>query len=184
MKKPIEIFKGFFQMGLLATGGGHALLQQIEKRLIDRDHLLTAEELTDLTTLASSIPGSFGLNLSLAVGYRLGGWRGAALAALGVLALPLILFTLMAMLYFNLQDAAWIQRFLRGMRPAIVALMVMPCYRLGKAARLNLSNIWIPLLTIMAVVVFRITPIYIIVLVGGCAYLYGRFVKPQENDKD
>lgn len=121
MKKPIEIFKGFFQMGLLATGGGHALLQQIEKRLIDRDHLLTAEELTDLTTLASSIPGSFGLNLSLAVGYRLGGWRGAALAALGVLALPLILFTLMAMLYFNLQDTAWIQRFLRGMRPAIVA---------------------------------------------------------------
>lgn len=88
------------------------------------------------------------------------------------------------MLYFNLQDTAWIQRFLRGMRPAIVALMVMPCYRLGKAARLNLSNIWIPLLTIMAVVVFRITPIYIIVLVGGCAYLYGRFVKPQENDKD
>lgn len=45
--------------------------------------------------------------------------------------------------------------------------MVMPCYRLGKAARLNLSNIWIPLLTIMAVVVFRITPIYIIVLVGA-----------------
>ena len=112
------------------------------------------------------------------------GWRGSALAALGVLALPLILFTLMAMLYFNLQDTAWIQRFLRGMRPAIVALMVMPCYRLGKAARLNLSNIWIPLLTIMAVVVFRITPIYIIVLVAGCAYLYGRFVKPQENDKD
>ena len=72
-----EIFKEFLQMGLLACGGGHALLAQISRKLVNRRQVLTSEELADMTTMAASVPGPFGLNLSIAVGHRLSGWRGA-----------------------------------------------------------------------------------------------------------
>lgn len=179
-----EIFKEFLQMGLLACGGGHALLAQISRKLVNRRQVLTSEELADMTTMAASVPGPFGLNLSIAIGHRLSGWRGGTLAALATLIWPVVAFSLLALLYFSLPEGGWVQRFLRGLRPAIAALMLMPCYRLGQAACLNLTNIWLPLLTITAMVIFRITPIYVILAVALCAYLYGRFVKPQETEKD
>jgi chromate transporter len=65
----------------------------------------------------------------------------------------------------------------RGIRPAVVALIAVPTFRLGQRAKLNKFTIWIPVVCALAIWALGVSPIYIIIIAGVAGYLYGRFIK-------
>ena len=65
----------------------------------------------------------------------------------------------------------------RGIRPAVVALIAVPTFRLGQRAKLNRYTIWIPVVSALAIWALGISPIYIIIIAGLGGFLYGRFVQ-------
>ena len=62
----------------------------------------------------------------------------------------------------------------RGIRPAVVALIAVPTFRLGQRAKLNAFTIWIPIACALAIWALGVSPIYIILIAGVAGYLYGR----------
>ena len=69
----------------------------------------------------------------------------------------------------------------RGIRPAVVALIAVPTFRLGQRAKLNWYTVWIPVVYALAIWALGVSPIYIIIIAGLAGYLYGRFV---QGDKE
>jgi len=68
----------------------------------------------------------------------------------------------------------------RGIRPAVVALIAVPTFRMAKSAKVTLSNCWIPIACALAIWLLGVSPILIIIIAGVSGYVYGQYVKPTE----
>ena len=169
-----ESFKTFFKIGMFTLGGGYAMIPIIEEEVVNRHRWVDKEEMLDLIAIAQSCPGVFAINISIFVGYKLKKVRGAIATALGT-ALPSFLIILaIAMFFHQFEDNRYIAAMFRGIRPAVVALIAVPTFNLGKSAQLNRFTVWIPVVSALAIWLLGVSPIWIIIAAGLGGYIYGR----------
>jgi chromate transporter len=81
----VGVFRVFLGVGATTFGGMWAATGKLEQDLVHRTGWLPAEELRASFVLATLIPAPRFLGLGGLVGFRVGGWLGAFLAALGLL---------------------------------------------------------------------------------------------------
>ena len=79
------------------------------------------------------------------------------------------------MFFHNFKDNPWVEKFFKGVRPAVVALIAAPCFKMAKTANISWRNAWIPIVCCLLIALFGVSPIYIIIAAGVSGYLYGRW---------
>ena len=169
-----ESFKTFFKIGMFTLGGGYAMIPIIEEEVVNRHRWVDKEEMLDLIAIAQSCPGVFAINISIFVGYKLRKVRGAIATALGT-ALPSFLIILaIAMFFHQFEDNRYIAAMFRGIRPAVVALIAVPTFNLGKSAQLNRFTVWIPVVSALLIWLLGVSPIWIIIAAGLGGYIWGK----------
>lgn len=154
------IFASFFRIGLFTFGGGYAMIPLIEREMIDRRAWIERREFLDLLTLAQSVPGPIAVNTAVFVGYRMRGLPGALAALLGTVLPSFAIILLIALFFANIRENPVVDAAFRGMRPAVVALIVGPVLSLSRGMR------W-PMLGIIAAAALVIwglgwSPIYVL----------------------
>ena len=174
------LFYTFFRIGLFTLGGGYAMIPLIEAEVVDKRKWIDKTLFMDLIAVAQSCPGVFAINLSIFIGYRLRGVKGAALATLGTALPSLFIILAVAMFFQNFQNVPWVAATFAGIRPAVVALIAIPTWNMARRAGINLMNCWIPIGSAMLIWLLGVNPIYIILAAGVGGYLYGQFLKPSE----
>ena len=169
-----ESFKTFFKIGIFTLGGGYAMIPLIEEEVVNKKQWVTKDEMLDLIAIAQSCPGVFAINIATFIGYKLRKTRGAICTTLGT-ALPSFLIILaIAMFFSQFKDNKVVAAIFRGIRPAVVALIAVPTFNLGKRAQLNRYTIWIPIACALAIWALGVSPIYIIIIAAIGGYLYGK----------
>jgi chromate transporter len=142
--------------------------------VVNRHRWVDKEEMLDLIAIAQSCPGVFAINISIFVGYKLKKVRGAIATALGT-ALPSFLIILaIAMFFHQFEDNRYIAAMFRGIRPAVVALIAVPTFNLGKSAQLNRFTVWIPVVSALLIWLLGVSPIWIIIAAGLGGYIWGK----------
>lgn len=126
------IFFSFFRIGLFTFGGGYAMIPIIESEIIDRRRWIDRSEFLDLLTLAQSVPGPIAVNTSVFVGYKVRGLRGAAAALLGAVLPSFAIILLVALFFAGIRQNAVVDAAFKGMRPAVVALIMGPVVSLAR----------------------------------------------------
>jgi chromate transporter len=175
-----ESFKTFFRIGLFTIGGGYAMIPIIEADVVEKFKWVNREEFLDLMAIAQSCPGIFAVNMSIFIGYKLKGVKGSVTCALGTI-LPSFLIILAVALFFQqFRENETVQSIFKGIRPAVVALIAAPTFKMGKSAKISLTNIWIPVVSAFLIWMLGVSPIYIIIM-AGVGFLYGRYIKPTEK---
>jgi len=91
-----ELFVTFLTIGLSAFGGA---LPWAHRVLVEREGWLSAEEFNETLALCQSLPGPNVVNLSVVVGARFAGPRGAVSALLGLVGAPVAIVLVLATLY-------------------------------------------------------------------------------------
>ena len=176
-----ELIKTFFKIGIFTLGGGYAMIPLIEEEVVNKKQWVSKDEMLDLIAIAQSCPGVFAINIATFIGYKLRKTRGAIATTLGT-ALPSFLIILAIAIFFKqFEDNKVIAAIFRGIRPAVVALIAVPTFRLGQRAQLNKFTIWIPVVCALAIWALGVSPIYIIIIAGLAGYLYGTYIKPTES---
>ena len=169
-----ELFRTFFHIGLFTIGGGYAMIPLIEAKVVSEKHWLQHEELLDLIAVAQSCPGIFAINISIFIGYKLGGVRGATFSMVAT-ALPSFLIILaLALCFTRFRDNIYVERVFRGIRPAVVALILAPVFRMARMAKINRYNIWIPIVATLLIWALGFSPIYVVLLACIGGYVYGQ----------
>ena len=169
-----DSFKTFFKIGIFTLGGGYAMIPLIEEEVVNKKQWATKGEMLDLIAIAQSCPGVFAINIATFIGYKLRKTRGAICTTLGT-ALPSFLIILaIAMFFSQFKDNKVVAAMFRGIRPAVVALIAVPTFRLGQRAQLNRYTIWIPIACALALWALGVSPIYIILIAAVGGYVYGR----------
>ena len=176
-----ESFKTFFRIGVFTIGGGYAMIPIIEADVVEKFKWVNREEFLDLMAIAQSCPGIFAVNMSIFIGYKLKGVKGSVTCALGTI-LPSFLIILAVALFFQqFRENETVQSIFKGIRPAVVALIAAPTFKMGKSAKISLTNIWIPVVSAFLIWMLGVSPIYIIIMAGVGGFLYGRYIKPTEK---
>ncbi len=169
-----ESFKTFFKIGIFTLGGGYAMIPLIEEEVVNRHKWIGKEEMLDLIAIAQSCPGVFAVNIAIFIGYKLNKVRGALATSIGTALPSFLIILLIAMFFHQFEDNKVVAAMFRGIRPAVVALIAVPTFNLGKRAELNKYTIWIPIVSALAIWLLGVSPIWIIIIAGLGGFIYGR----------
>ncbi len=176
-----ELFTTFFKIGLFTIGGGYAMIPLIENEVVDKKKWVDKAELMDLMAVAQSCPGIFAVNISIFIGHKHSGTRGAFLCALGAIMPSFLIILAIALFFQQFREYKLVNSFFLGLRPAVVALIAAPVFRMAKTAKICRYNIWIPIVAALAIWLLKVNPIYIIIVAAAGGFIWG---KVKEEDKE
>ncbi len=113
------------------------------------------QEFMDIMVVAQTTPGIFAIDMASHIGYKLKGVWGGIVGAIGIALPSIIAILIIAMFFQQFKDNYWVGKFFAGVRPAVVALIAAPCFKMAKTANINRYNIWIPLSAVLLIASFR-----------------------------
>ena len=174
------LFSTFFHIGLFTIGGGYAMIPLIEAEVVDKRGWILRDDLLDLMAVAQSCPGIFAVNISIFIGNKLRGTTGALMSSLGCILPSFVIILAIALFFQQFRDNIWVARAFMGIRPAVVALIAAPTFKMAQTAKISWTNVWIPVLGAFLIWMFGVSPVYVILAAGIGGYLYGRFLRPTE----
>jgi chromate transporter len=173
----------FLSFTILALQGFGGVLAVVQRELVERKRWLTQEEFIEEWAVAQIMPGPNVVNLSLVIGARYFGLRGAMAALSGMLAVPLLVVVLLALLHAHYANHPGVAGALRGMAAVSAGLIGATGLRLATALRKHpLPLAWsIPaaLLGVLLVALLRVPLGYVLLSLGGlCCVLTYHKLKP------
>ena len=120
--RPASLTELFTAFSLLALQGFGGVLAVAQRELCDRHQWLTPWEFVELLSTAQVLPGPNVCNLSLMIGDRFFGWRGALVALAGMITAPLILMLGLAWLLGEASQVQQLQGLIHGALSGIAAV--------------------------------------------------------------
>ncbi len=161
-----ELFLVFARVSAVTIGGGYVMFPLLKSEVVDSKGWITDDEMVDYYALGQSIPGIIAMNTSALIGYRKRGVLGAVAAAAGMAAPSLVVILLIAAFLAPWFDHPWVQKAFAGIRAAVVALIVMAVWQVGRRSVNSPAKVLIALGAFLSIVGLHIHPVLMIV-VGG-----------------
>jgi chromate transporter len=143
-----ELFLAFAACSLSGFGG---VLPWARRMVVERKRWMTADQFNEAFSLSQFLPGPNIVNFSVVFGSRFGGVTGAAVALVGLMGPPVVIVTILGIVYAHAGNDAALGRILAGISAAAAGLLIamvvkmsMPVFRRGLH--------WAPLVGILAFV--------------------------------
>ena len=167
---PTELFWSFTWLALQGFGG---VLAVVQRELVERKRWMTNEEFVEDWAVAQVMPGPNVVNLSIMIGDRYFGWRGAFAALAGMLMLPLVLVLALALLYAHWAVHPAVAGALRGMGAVAAGLIGGTGLKLVMALQKHplglLSSALFAVATFVAMAWLRVPLPWMLLVLGGSA---------------
>jgi chromate transporter len=168
----------FVAFSLIALQGFGGVLAVVQRELVDKRQWLSTEEFVEDWAVAQILPGPNVVNLSLMLGDRYFGWRGALVGMAGMLCFPSVVVLLIAAVFAGVADVPEVQGALRGMGAVAAGLIAAAGLRLVGALRTNamgMLSCWaLVALTFVAVAILRLPLAWLLLIIGlpSCVWAY------------
>ena len=168
----LKLFISFFKIGAFTFGGGWAMIPLIEREVVDKQNWINREDFVDALAIAQSLPGVLAVNISILIGNKLRGLKGCLTATLGTILPSFLIILAIAIWFVQTYDNPVVERIFKGIRPAVVALIVSPVFSTAKTARINIKTVIIPIIVALSIWLGGISPIWFVLLgaIGGILY--------------
>lgn len=171
--QPESLTDLFVSFTLLALQGFGGVLAVVQREMVEKKRWLTREEFVEDWAVAQIMPGPNVVNLSLMIGSRYFGFKGAMAALAGMLAAPLAIVLLLALLYAQFAGHPGVQGALRGMGAVAAGLIAATGLKLFGALQKNVLGIalcvGLGVLCFIAIALLRWPLAYVLLGLGGLA---------------
>ncbi len=132
--KLIEIALLFFKLGSIAFGGPAAHIAMMEDEVVKKRKWMSQEHFLDLVGATNLIPGPNSTEMTMHCGHERAGWKGLFVAGFCFIFPAVVITGVFAYLYEQYGQLPKIAPFIYGIKPAVIAIIIMAAYRLGKKA--------------------------------------------------
>ncbi len=123
----IVLFVAFAKMSLAGFGG---VLAFARRGIVDQHRWMTADEFNETFALCHFLPGPNIVNLSVVFGSRFRGILGGVAAFAGLVGPPVVIVTILAVLYAHFGEVDALRRVLAGVSCAAVGLLISVVFRM------------------------------------------------------
>jgi len=161
-KKLWSIFWITFKLGAITFGGGYVMVPLFQNEFVCKRPWIKQEDMCNMVALSQSVPGAIAINCSVLVGYRLRKIKGALAAVLGSMLPSLITLTIVTYIYQEFRDNLYVAAALRGVRAAVVALLISAFWSFTKPFRKDVVAIAAFAIALLLSIIANINSIYII----------------------
>ena len=168
----------FAKIGLFTLGGGYAMVPLMERELCGK--YLSKEDFLDALAIAQAAPGIMAINTAILTGYKVCGVWGSVFAALGAALPSFIIILILAVFFKTYHQNPVVRRVFMGVRPAVIALILVPVFNLARTANITWKTLWIPVIVALCVWALGVSPVYLVIVAGLGGYLYGRLAGVQK----
>ena len=135
-----QLFWTYLKIGTFTLGGGYAMLPLIQREVVDRKGWIDEEEFLNMIALAQAAPGLIAVNSAIFIGWRIGGGRGVCGAVLGAVIPSFLIILAIAMVFSDWKELPAVEAAFKGIRPAVVALIAAPLFKMAKSAMKNTEH--------------------------------------------
>ena len=158
-----NLFRVFAKVGAFTIGGGYAMLPLIEEEMTKRGWI-SAEDIQDIIVLAQSAPGILAVNMAIYTGHKIRGLKGSIVSAAGAVLPSLVIILLIAMFFTEFKDNDIVRRIFQGVRPAAVALILVPAVRMAQKGCRQWWTWLIAIASLLGVAFLKVSPVWIILV--------------------
>jgi len=130
-RPPVSRFALFVAFSRISVSSFGGAMFWARRELVERQRWLTNREFVELLALGQILPGPNVLNLTVMVGYRFGGWTGAAVSIAGFLGWPCLMVAGMGVLYQWYGALPLVQRAVGGMSIVAAGLLLSNAVKLA-----------------------------------------------------
>ena len=170
-----DLFWSFTHLALQGFGG---VLAVVQRELVEKKRWLTRDEFLEDWAVAQILPGPNVVNLSLMIGDRYFGLRGALVALAGMLTFPLLIVLALAAVFAGIADSPGVQGALRGMSAMAAGLIAATGLRLASALKNNVMGAAVcgvlAAVTFVTIALLRLPLAWVLLGVGtlACGWAY------------
>ena len=178
MNRPTSLSDLFWSFNSLALQGFGGVLAVVQRELVEKKQWLSPQEFLEEWAVAQVLPGPNVINLSLMIGDRYFGVRGALVALAGMLTFPLLIVLVLAAALAGVADIPTVQGALRGMGAVAAGLIVATGLKLIAALKANAMGATVcyalVAITFIAIALLRVPLVWVLLGIGGlaCAWAY------------
>ena len=137
LRRPASLGALWWVFNRLALQGFGGVLPVAHRELIERERWVSPQQFIELLTLGQVLPGPNIINIAIILGDRFFGWRGALVAVLGLLALPLLIVLGLTIAYQQLATNPLVAGALRGMGVVAAGLVISTAVKLARTLKSN-----------------------------------------------
>ncbi len=161
LKPYIDLFVTFFKIGITTFGAGYAMIAMMNREIAEKRKWCSEQEFIDYLAIAQSSPGPMAVNTALMVGYHCKKWKGLLLAGFATILPSFVVLLVISVFFTQFSHYELVKDIFKGMRPAVVALILYPVFNFAK----HLKKPEYPLFIAIAVLIYLgVSPIIFIIL--------------------
>ena len=157
-----NLFWTYLKIGTFTLGGGYAMLPLIQREVVDRKGWIDEEEFLNMIALAQAAPGLIAVNSAIFIGWRVGGWKGVCGAVLGAVLPSFLIILAIAMVFQEWKEYPAVEAAFKGIRPAVVALIAAPLFKMAKSAKISWVTALIPIAAALLIWLVHVNPVWVI----------------------
>ncbi|MBP8287321.1 MAG: chromate transporter [Rhodoferax sp.] len=171
LKRPSSLTNLFWAFTTLALQGFGGVLAIVQRDLVEKKRWLSRDQFLEDWAVAQVLPGPNVVNLSLMIGDRYFGWRGALVALAGMLVFPVLIVLTAAVLLAGYSDSPQVQGALRGMSAVAAGLIAATGLKLLTSLKKNVLSPHIQYafiaIVFVLIVVLHVRLAWVLLGVGG-----------------
>lgn len=158
----LQLFWTFMKISPVTFGGGFVMMPLMKKEVVDKKKWIKDEEIVDSIALAQAAPGSVAVNSAAFVGYRIGGVKGAIAATIGMMIPTFFIVIILSLLFLTVRNNHYAEEAFKGIRPAVVALIVYAAWTTGRSSISDKTTLTIMALAVILLIFFHMHPVLLI----------------------
>lgn len=161
----LKLFMTFAGMSVFLFGGGYVFIPLIQHTVVESNGWLTQQEFVDAIAMSQIMPGPIVLS-TVFIGYKVAGFLGALVATMGIFLPPGILMIAGTHALNRIKQSALIKAALRGIRPAIIGMIISAVITVGMSAQHHWVSLLIFAAALLAQLKFKLDVVWVIPTAG------------------
>ena len=170
------LFIAFLKVGISGFGG---VMPFAHRMLVENERWLNEREFIDVLSLCQFLPGPNIVNVSIVVGRRFAGVRGAVAAFVGLILMPLIIILALGTLYRAAGQLPGVKGAFGGVACAAAGLVLAMGLRMGRSLRRSPWQLLVATLTFVAIAVLRFPLVWVLLVMVPLSVLLAARSEPR-----
>jgi len=163
----------FLRLGSWGFGGPIALAGYMHRDLVEEGRWYSEEEYQQGLAIAQTMPGPLAAQLAMWLGYLERGARGALAVTVPFVVPPFLIVTVVAIFYARYQGLPWVEDVFFGVGPAVMAIIAIAAYKLGRATNKREPMLWaIAIVLCLATAISGAEIVWLFLLAGAFGAVY------------